>query len=361
MKKIKVASLLLVVVLLTGCPTEQPMGTEGPKSPAVEKVSHQVEEIKLEDLEYFLPELQEELDPIDKMTTEEAAEVFTEHRKEGTLGQLGVAYYMQDLVNEGLIEELKDSPVLMREGAKAAVVSSKYDLPFSVVNPYTGRIYGELYADDLEYFAPVEDSMEAEILKNLKNDVNRATTIESIMGYEGNAARLYFKGLSLLADKDFKFRGRSRMPPRDPFNSLLSLGYTLLLYEAYTAIANKGLNPYAGFLHKDRQGHPTLASDLMEEWRAVLVDSLVMSMVNGRKVKKEDFYTKKETGAILIQKNALKKVIGEFENKIRTETSYLDYIDTRMSFRRAIQTQVGALCKTIDNNDVSIYRPIRLR
>jgi|LSQX01.3.fsa_nt_gb CRISPR-associated protein Cas1 len=198
-------------------------------------------------------------------------------------------------------------------------------------------------------------------IKNLKNDVNRATTIESIMGYEGNAARLYFKGLSLLADKDFKFRGRSRMPPRDPFNSLLSLGYTLLLYEAYTAIANKGLNPYAGFLHKDRQGHPTLASDLMEEWRAVLVDSLVMSMVNGRKVKKEDFYTKKETGAILIQKNALKKVIGEFENKIRTETSYLDYIDTRMSFRRAIQTQVGALCKTIDNNDVSIYRPIRLR
>lgn len=202
MKKIKVASLLLVVVLLTGCPTEQPMGTEGPKSPAVEKVSHQVEEIKLEDLEYFLPELQEELDPIDKMTTEEAAEVFTEHRKEGTLGQLGLAYYMQDLVNEGLIEELKDSPVLMREGAKAAVVSSKYDLPFSVVNPYTGRIYGELYADDLEYFAPVEDSMEAEILKRPLNE-RRLVPYRNYFDYledgiEGEALVIYTEAWNLI-------------------------------------------------------------------------------------------------------------------------------------------------------------------
>ena len=202
MKKIKVASLLLVVVLLTGCPTEQPMGTEGPKSPAVEKVSHQVEEIKLEDLEYFLPELQEELDPIDKMTMEEAVKVFIEHRKEGTLGQLGLVYYMKDLVNEGLIEELKDNPVLMREGAKAAVVSSKYDLPFSVVNPYTGRIYGELYADDLEYFAPVEDSMEAEILKRPLNE-RRLVPYRNYFDYledgiEGEALVIYTEAWNLI-------------------------------------------------------------------------------------------------------------------------------------------------------------------
>lgn len=202
MKKIKVASLLLVVVLLMGCTTEQPMGTEGPKSPVVEKVSHQVEEIKLEDLEYFLPELQEELDLIDKMTKEEAAEVFIEHRKEGTLGQLGLVYYMQDLVNQGLIEELKDNPVLMREGAKAAVVSSKYDLPFSVVNPYTGRIYGELYADDLEYFAPVEDSMEAEILKRPLNE-RRFIPYRNYFDYledgiEGEALVIYTEAWNLI-------------------------------------------------------------------------------------------------------------------------------------------------------------------
>lgn len=172
MKKIKVTILLLATVLIIGCtPTDQPITAEGLESPAVEKIPQEVQEdVALEDIKYFLPELQEELDLIDKMTMEEAKEVFIEHRKEGTLGQLGLVYYSRDLVNQGLIEELGDNPALMREAAKAAVVSSKYDLPFSVVNPYTGRIYGELYADDLEYFAPVEDSMEAEILKRPLNE-----------------------------------------------------------------------------------------------------------------------------------------------------------------------------------------------
>ncbi len=203
MKKIKVASLLLVVVLLMGCTPEQPMATEGPESPAAEKVSHQegVEEIKLEDLEYFLPELQEELDPINKMTTEEAAEVFIEHRKEGTLGQLGLVYYINDLVNEGLAEA-EDNEVTIREGAKAAVVSSKYDLPFSVVNPYTGRIYGELYADDLEYFAPVEDSMEAEILKRPLSE-RRLVPYRNYFDYledgiEGEALVIYTEAWNLI-------------------------------------------------------------------------------------------------------------------------------------------------------------------
>ena len=67
----------------------------------------------------------------------------------------------------------------------------------------------------------------------------------------------------------------------DPFNSILSLGYSIILNEIYGKIEGKGLNPYFGILHKDREKHPTLASDLMEEWRAVLIDTLAMSMLNG--------------------------------------------------------------------------------
>jgi hypothetical protein len=204
MRKFKITILLLATVLIIGCtPTDQPITAEGLESPAVEKISQEVQEdVALEDLEYFLPELQEELDSIDKMTMEEAAEVFIEHRKEGTLGQLGLAYYMQDLVNQGLIEELGDNPALMREGAKAAVVSSKYDLPFSVVNPYTGRIYGELYADDLEYFAPVEDSMEAEILKRPLNE-RRFIPYRNYFDYledgiEGEALVIYTEAWNLI-------------------------------------------------------------------------------------------------------------------------------------------------------------------
>lgn len=166
MRKFKITSLLLAIVLIIGCtPTDQPITTEGSESPAVEKISQEVqEEIVLEDLEYLLPEFQEEFDAIDEMTREEAAEIFADYRKPGTLGQLGLVYYLNDLVNDGLAEA-EDNEVTIREGAKAAIMSDKYNLPFSVVNPYTGQIYGELYADDLEYFTPIEDSMEAEILK----------------------------------------------------------------------------------------------------------------------------------------------------------------------------------------------------
>ena len=89
------------------------------------------------------------------------------------------------------------------------------------------------------------------------------------MGYEGSASRAYFSILSSLLPDEFQFKGRSKMPPLDAFNSLVSLGYTLLMYELYGELENKGLCPYVGFMHSDRERHPTLASDLMEEWRAV--------------------------------------------------------------------------------------------
>lgn len=145
MRKFKITSLLLAIVLIIGCtPTDQPITTEGSESPAVEKISQEVqEEIVLEDLEYLLPEFQEEFDAIDEMTREEAAEIFADYRKLGTLGQLGLVYYLNDLVNDGLAEA-EDNEVTIREGAKAAIMSDKYNLPFSVVNPYTGQIYGAI-------------------------------------------------------------------------------------------------------------------------------------------------------------------------------------------------------------------------
>lgn len=106
MKKIKTISLLLALLLLIGCtPTDQPIATEKPESPVVEKTSQEVqEEVVLEDLEYLLPEFKEEFDAIDEMPREEAAKIFADYRKSGTLGQLGSVYYLNDLVNEGLAE-----------------------------------------------------------------------------------------------------------------------------------------------------------------------------------------------------------------------------------------------------------------
>lgn len=171
----------------------------------------------------------------------------------------------------------------------------------------------------------------------LEENIARAGSIAQVMGFEGAASKHYFKALSLMVDRRFAFSGRNRMPPLDPFNSLLSLGYTLLLYETYTAVVNKGLHPYAGLMHRDRQGHPALASDLMEEWRPVIVDSLVMSIVQGGILAPGDFYKDEASGAVLLKNDALRKFIKHFEQKIRSEANYLSYLDYRVSYRRAVQ------------------------
>ena len=201
-----------------------------------------------------------------------------------------------------------------------------------------------------------------EELKKYALKLEGAKNIEELLGYEGNASKIYFKSLGLMVIDDFKFKGRSKQPPKDKFNSLLSFGYTLLLYEIYTAITNKGLHPYCSFLHKIRKGHPALASDLIEEWRPVIVDSLVMNLVQNKIINCEDFLLPDETnGGIYLTKDGLKIFINKFEIRLKQENSYVTYIDYPLSFRESIQFQVGSLAKAIENNDSSIYRPILIR
>ena len=110
--------------------------------------------------------------------------------------------------------------------------------------------------------------------------------------------------------------------------------------EFYREIENKGLHPYFGFIHQDREKHPTLASDLMEEWRAVLVDSLVLSLVNGHEILEEHFCSDADQPGIFLTKEGMKIFIRKMEDKMRQEQHYLTYVDYRVSFRRAMELQV---------------------
>lgn len=121
------------------------------------------------------------------------------------------------------------------------------------------------------------------------------------------------------------------------------------------------MNPYFGFLHRDSEHHPTLASDMMEEWRAVLVDAVVMSMINGHEVSISEFYTETEEPGVFLTKEALKKYLSKLEKKFQTDSRYLSYIDYSVSFRRGIGLQVRQLIKAIEEQDASVYRPIRIR
>lgn len=126
-------------------------------------------------------------------------------------------------------------------------------------------------------------------------------------------------------------------------------------------IEGKGLNPYFGFMHADREKHPTLASDLMEEWRAIIVDSVVMSLVNGNEISKEHFQTYEDSKGIFINNEGVKLFIQKLEKKFTTNTNYLSYIDYPVSFRRAIELQVNQLAKTLEKEDLSLYDPIFIR
>ena len=185
--------------------------------------------------------------------------------------------------------------------------------------------------------------------------------IEQLMGYEGTAAKFYFQGLSKLVEPEFKFNGRSKRPPKDEFNSMLSLGYSILMNEIYGKIQNKGLNPYFGFIHRDKEKHPTLASDLMEEWRAVIIDSVVMSLVNGHEIQLEHFHHDLYEPGYYLTNDGMKIFINKLEKKLHTDTKYLSYVEYPVSFRRGMELQLGQLVNALEENDATIYQPMRIR
>ncbi len=203
---------------------------------------------------------------------------------------------------------------------------------------------------------------EIKTMKILENKIESSTSIEEVLGYEGSAARTYFKSLNLLVEsKDFKFKGRSRRPPKDAFNSMLSLGYTILMNDVYGAIEGRGLSPYFAFIHQDREKHPTLASDLIEEWRPVIVDSVVMSLVNGNEISINNFYRNDKTEGVFFDKIGMKTFIVKLEKRMETSIKYLNYINYSVTFRRAIDMQVLQLCKAIEEGKPEIYQPIIIR
>lgn len=198
--------------------------------------------------------------------------------------------------------------------------------------------------------------MEREIKK-----IDNAATINELMGLEGNLARIYYSGLSTILPDGFKFKKRTKRPPKDPFNSLLSFGYTLLHYEIFTSVVTRGLNPYAAFLHADREKHPALCSDLMEEWRPVLIDSLAVAMIKKRQISENDFSEDKKTGGIFLTKEGCQKFAVEFEKRLKQEVSYVEKLPYRMSFRRIIDRQILELTKAMENDSPKIYESILIR
>lgn len=183
--------------------------------------------------------------------------------------------------------------------------------------------------------------------------------IDQLMGYEGMAARCYFAALSKLVNPEYAFNGRSKHPPKDKFNSLLSYGYSLLYKEFYGMIKASGLNPYFGFIHSDKEYHAALVSDMIEEWRAVIIDSLVMGMINGNEMAKDDF-AQAEGETSYLSRNGIKKFNNKYSRKMNKVTSYYPG-HPNITYRKMMDMQIKSLIHAIEMDDSGMYTPIMIR
>lgn len=199
------------------------------------------------------------------------------------------------------------------------------------------------------------DERIAEMTK-MKKKVVLAKSRSEIMGIEGFSARLYFQGIGRLVPEEFSFDKRSKQPPLDEFNTLLSFGYTLLMYEVYTAIHNEGLHPYFGFFHALKNHHPALASDLMEEWRPILIDSLVLSFITRRQILLSHF--ERAEGIIYLNREGRTVFLNGYEQKLRKNNKYMG---ETLSFRESLAAQVASFSNVLVHNDATFYKPIFLR
>lgn len=184
--------------------------------------------------------------------------------------------------------------------------------------------------------------------------------LESLLGVEGTAARIYFQQLAkLLAGPfgGFDFDGRNRRPPRDRVNAMLSFAYALLLKDAVVAVLAAGLEPYLGLYHRPGFGRPALALDLAEEFRPLVGDSVVLTAINNGEVGPDDFIER--AGAVALTQGGRRSLIRTYERRMATELVH-PLFKYRASYRRSLEIQARLLAAVLVG-DIPSYRPLTTR
>ncbi len=194
-------------------------------------------------------------------------------------------------------------------------------------------------------------------LKEALEQIPNCASTDDLMGFEGSAAKCYFGVFDqlILQQRDaFQFTERSRRPPMDNMNALLSFLYTLLTNEMVSALEAVGLDPYVGFLHRDRPGRPSLALDMIEELRPVFADRLALSLVNRRQISARGF-TVKESGGVLMDDETRKTVLTAWQDR-KKETILHPYLQERIPFGLIPHVQSMLLARHL-RGDLDAYPP----
>jgi CRISPR-associated protein Cas1 len=175
---------------------------------------------------------------------------------------------------------------------------------------------------------------------------DRAESLETLMGLEGMAAKVYFAGFARLlrGGETFQLEGRNRRPPTDPVNALLSFVYALLVKEFTVTLQAVGLDPFLGFLHRPRYGRPSLALDLAEEFRPLVGDSVVLTLVNNEEVGPKSFISR--AGSVAMTDAGRKSVIAAYERRLETEITH-PLFGYKITYRRVFEVQARLLSRVL--------------
>ena len=207
--------------------------------------------------------------------------------------------------------------------------------------------------------------VDAENLKQVSRQLNDSlphireeTDLEILRGLEGETAKIYFSvfdELILNQKKYFTFKGRSRRPPLDRVNALLSFAYTILANDCAAALESVGLDSYVGFLHRDRPGRKSLALDLMEEFRPIMADRFVITLINNKMIKESHFEVQ-SNGAVLLNDEGRKIFLTQYQNKKKEKLTH-PYLGEKVPWGLMPYVQALLLARYI-RGDLDGYPPV---
>jgi len=194
-------------------------------------------------------------------------------------------------------------------------------------------------------------------IQNAILQVKECSDLDGLRGLEGEAASVYFSvfdDLILQQKAAFHFESRNRRPPMDNVNALLSFVYTLLAGDMAAALETVGLDPYVGFLHRDRPGRPSLALDMMEELRPICADRFVLSLINRREISQNGF-SAQENGAVVMEDDTRKAVLTAWQAR-KQETITHPYLEEKIPWGLVPYVQALLLARFL-RGDIEAYPP----
>jgi CRISP-associated protein Cas1 len=217
-----------------------------------------------------------------------------------------------------------------------------------------------LIGSNIRQLAALSTIVTVEPAQLVSGDVGiEGTPLETILGLEGSGSAAYFRcfGKMLTDQEQWPFAGRIKRPPTDAVNALLSYGYSLLTSQVASAVQIVGFDQFVGFLHSSTYGRPALALDLMEEFRPLIVDSVVLTLFNNRMLTRDDFQV--ELGAYRLKKEPRKLFLTRFEERLNEEITH-PVFGSRIKYRRCIEMQARLVAKYL-TGEIEHYPPFITR